>query len=373
MSRQRQNTDELREVMIMPMSAYKPETIEWLEEGRIALGKLTLLAGDPGLGKSFVTLDLAARVSRMGKQALILSAEDDPNDTIRPRLDALGADINNVHLLAGITSLEDKPWQPPELDVDAALLTKRISLMGRSRDAPYALIVIDPISAYMGRTDSHNNAEVRGVLAELARMAQVTGAAVVCVTHLNKDSGNKKAVYRAMGSLAFTAAARTVHLVTKHRDDPSKRVVSVVKNNLGGDSGSRVYRIVDGKVEWLDEIYDFDPDADFVGADSDAPGAAITRAEQFLLDMLGSRDRSREEIHAEASHRGIGERTLRRAKEALGVRSYQRNGQWMWSKSDENAPDALRSAHGATLHSDICDLGDDSGFLPMRHDHPDRM
>ena len=344
MARHRQDSDHLREVMIMPMSAYKPESIEWLEEGRIALGKLTLLAGDPGLGKSFVTLDLAARVSRTGKRAIILSAEDDPNDTIRPRLDALGADINNVHLLAGITSLEDKPWQPPELDVDAALLTERISLMGRSRDAPYALIVIDPISAYMGRTDSHNNAEVRSVLAELARMAQVTGAAVVCVTHLNKDSGNKKAVYRAMGSLAFTAAARTVHLVTKHRDDPSKRVVSVVKNNLGGDSGSRVYRIVDGKVEWLDEEYVFDPES-FVesgGTPGPAPEAR-NEAEELLKALLRDHPVPASEVMTHAEAHGISRSTLQRAKRDLGVHVFQDGKVWFWAIRDEEGEDAIEA------------------------------
>lgn len=320
-------------VVINPMTHYKPESVRWLEDGRIAMGKLTLVAGDPGLGKSFMTLELAARVSRgeagrrengLTGHTVIMSAEDDPNDTLVPRLDAMCASMKRVHFMEGMRKPNDEHIDLIQLDRDTDILIDAIVAIG-----DVSLVVIDPISAYMGRADSHNNAEVRSVLAQLSRLAQKTGSAVVCVTHLNKDSSGKRAVYRAMGSLAFTAAARTVHLVTKHPkrdDDPyvdRKRVVSMVKNNLGPIAPARVYIIDDGILIWLDDEIDMDADA----LDGSTPDGGILetregqsdKAIEFLEDMLAYGGKPVSEIFELGVKRGINKRTLQRAREQIGA------------------------------------------------------
>ncbi|MDF1870600.1 MAG: AAA family ATPase [Phycisphaerales bacterium] len=345
------NQSDDRSVVIKSMNKYTSKPIDWLEEGRIALGKLTLIAGDPGLGKSFITLDLASRVSRgelpsrrsSGSvqltdqgQVVLLNAEDDAGDTIRPRLEAMGADLSRVHLLEGVVKPMGRCVNLTQLDTDVQLFANTLKKIDNLK-----LIVIDPISAYMGKTDSHNNADVRAVLAQLARLAQWTGAAVVCVTHLNKDAGGKRAIYRAMGSLAFTAAARAVHLVTKHPDDASKRVVAPVKNNLSEEVKPRVYRLEDGRVEWIDEQIQWDADSiesAFEG-ERTAP-SAMEEAKRFLEAAMKDGARPSKEVLDEAEAHGITASTLQRARQALGTRSFRDNGIWHWvfDSFDKKAP-----------------------------------
>lgn len=322
-------------VVMRPAEAFEHRPIEWLDPNRIALGKLTLLAGDPGLGKSFLTLDLAARVST-GQippgadgpgSAIILSAEDDPNDTIRPRLEAMGANLCKVLIVEGVVAPQGRVCRPARLDEDMKILAHAARAEKNLR-----LIVIDPISAYLGGTDSHNNAEVRAVLAELARMARWTGAAVVCVTHLNKSQGNQtKAVYRAMGSLAFTAAARAVFAVSKHPDDPDKRVVSTVKSNVGGAEPSRVFQVVDGRFKWLDESCVLDADSIENGGDTVDQVTAIAEAADFLREILREGPVPAVDGVFQASTLGISERTLTRARRRLGVVAFRDGGVWKWS------------------------------------------
>ncbi len=384
-------------VVIKDMTQYAPQQVRWLEDGRIAMGKLTLIAGDPGLGKSFMTLELAARVSRgeVGRRAngasgraVVMSAEDDAGDTLVPRLNAMCARMNRVHFIEGIRGVSPNALDLPQLDRDTDRLIEAIEAIG-----DVSLIVIDPISAYMGKADSHNNAEVRSVLAQLAYLAQVTGAAVVCVTHLNKDSSGKRAVYRAMGSLAFTAAARTVHLVTKHpkANDQAyaaqhdehvgmKRVVSMVKNNLGPILGSRVYVIADGALVWLDETVGGDADGHGASGDGDgdgsgesrpllAPDSVIDRAVALLQDELRVGERAAGELIALGKSRGIGETSLSDARRLLCVTSRRHGGCWHWSlpthehdfedPEGENPPIGYRTA----LSGDDGQLGE--GEVPF--------
>jgi putative DNA primase/helicase len=216
----------------------QPEPLHWLWPGRIPLGKLTLIAGDPGLGKSFVTLDVAARVSSgtpwpdlpdeetASGSVILLSAEDDLADTIRPRLDAAGADAARVVALKGVLLPESAGVTHFSLAMDIPQLEEVILQVEDVR-----LVVIDPVTAYLGRADGHKNAEIRGLLAPLAELASAHRVSVVCVTHLNKAAGTK-ALYRAMGSLAFAAAARAVWLVTRDKDDPARRLMLPAKMNL---------------------------------------------------------------------------------------------------------------------------------------------
>ncbi|MFH5804659.1 AAA family ATPase, partial [Alienimonas sp. DA493] len=209
-------------LVVRTLADVTPSFVEWLWEERIALGKITLFAGLPGLGKSFLTVDLAARtsVSRPwpdGRGApppgdvVILNAEDDAGDTIRPRLDAAGGDPKRVHVLEAVRGPDGK-----ERGFDLAADLDRLRTMLRKLPAP-KLVIVDPVNAYLGRADSHKEADVRGVLEPLRRLAEEFGVAVVLVSHLNKGSG-AGAMGRVTGSLAFVGAARAAWLIS---DDPA--------------------------------------------------------------------------------------------------------------------------------------------------------
>lgn len=388
------NQSDDRGVVIKSMNQYTTTPIRWLEEGRIALGKLTLIAGDPGLGKSFITLDMAARVSRGALprraqisgdgshdpannakpyaghlvdcgQVVLLNAEDDAGDTIKPRLEAMGADLSRIHLFEGVVQPMGRCVNLTQLDTDVQLLASSLKKIEHLK-----LIIIDPISAYMGKTDSHNNADVRAVLAQLARLAQWTGAAVVCVTHLNKDAGGKRAIYRAMGSLAFTAAARAVHLVSKHPDDASKRVVAPVKNNLSEESSPRVYRIDEGKVVWLDEDIEWDADSIEQAFDGGrATPSAMEEAKRFLEEALGEGPELATKLREDAEGNGISFGTLKRAKRAIGVESFRRDEEWFWKIRKLN-DESLEGVY-AELEEDAIKDEEDLEELARLHGYED--
>jgi RecA-family ATPase len=185
------------------------ERVRWLWPGRIPLGKLTVLDGDPGVGKSTVTLTIAAKVSTGSPfpdgprpevaDVILLSAEDEIGDTIRPRLEAAGADLNRVFVLPDVRE-EGEPPRPPELPLDL----DRLEAMVKDRAA--ALVVIDPLMAFLsGAIDAHRDQDVRRALASMAYMAARTGAAVVIVRHMNK-SGGVNPLYR--GGAASGSSAR---------------------------------------------------------------------------------------------------------------------------------------------------------------------
>lgn len=222
-----------------------PQPVRWLWPNRIPLGKVTLLVGDPKKGKSVLTLDIAARVTTgagwpdaPGQRfdpggVVLLSAEDDLADTIRPRLDAAGADVSRIVSLQAVEHRDSKSGAMVKAGFTLADL---LALEAAIAQTPACrLVVIDPVSAYLAGADSHVNAEVRAALAPLAELAQRTGVAVLLVTHLRKGEG--LAVYRAIGSIAFTAAARAVWAVAQDRDDPTghRRLLLPVGCNLSAD------------------------------------------------------------------------------------------------------------------------------------------
>lgn len=332
-------------LVLRSLDRVEPQPVRWLWPRFVPLGKLTLLAGDPGLGKSFLTLDLAGKVTTAHLppagceggdggpgQVIICSAEDDPADTIRPRLEAMRADLSRVHCVDAVRfeNLPRKKHHPLVLQRDVAAVAEAVQRLGRVR-----LIVVDPITAYMGDADGNSNTEVRAVLGELSRLASWSGAAVVCVTHLNKDSGGKRAVYRAMGSLAFTAAARVVLLASGHPDDPSKRVLSTVKSNLGPDRTGRVYRLEDNRVVWLDEPMPLNADELESPEQAERSGALIEACE-WLADTLRGGPMSVSEVRCLADTDEQSWRTVERAKARLGVKSERASeggggrGAWSW-------------------------------------------
>jgi len=326
----------------------EPQPVRWLWNGRIPLGKLTLLVGDPGLGKSFLSLDIVARTTRglpwpddpdsgppIG-DVLLLNAEDDPADTIRPRLDAAGADVRRVHILEGVKYIDPETLKPTfslfnlVRDLDA--------LEGELKKRPETrLVVIDPVSAFLGATDSHNNAEVRGMLAPLAALAARYGVALVIISHLNKNAA-LQAIYRATGSLAFPAAARTAWLVAKDQDDEARRLLLCLKNNLAKEPPGLAFRITRGAVEWLPGPVTMTADAalavknDKGGHKPGPEPEARSQAVDWLRELLKDGPLESARVKDEGKAAGYTWRTLHRAKDVLGIQPYreQFGGKWMW-------------------------------------------
>jgi putative DNA primase/helicase len=307
------------EAVLVSLSDVQPQPINWLWRERIAAGKLTMISGDPGNGKSFLTLDIAARVStgspwpdgspNSAGNVILISAEDDVADTVRPRLDACSADVRRISMMQG--QRKNGKLVPFSL-ADVESLKNAVAQVGNVR-----MIVIDPISAYMSGADSHNNAEVRGLLAPLSQLAMDSGAAIVAVTHLNKGQG--RAMYRSVGSLAFVAAARASFLVSKDKDDDKRRLFLPIKNNIGNDQDGLAFSIVNGAVSWERGPVTITADA----AMATEPGRPPRRREdaaQWLNEQLVEGPVKSAHLLARAGEIGISDNTLRRAKAELGVR-----------------------------------------------------
>jgi hypothetical protein len=338
--------------MVRCFSDIEPKPLRWLWPGRMPLGKLTLLIGDPGLGKSLLTADVASRVTRGASfpdgavfepgSVIFLSAEDDAADTIRPRLDAAWADVSRVHTIEAVRvqlangSVAEKPFNL-ESDIASleAVLREHIDVR---------LIVIDPLSAYLGGADSHSNAEIRGLLSPLASMAARCGVAVLAVTHLRKSPG--AAVHRAIGSIAFAAAARAVLAVAPDPEDANRRLLLPVKQNLSAGIGGLAFRI-----ETQNGVPRLAWEAGTVAlAANDVLGSAEVQQDQnerrearaWLEDLLADGPIPVKKIQAEAKAAGLSWITVRRAKETLPVVASKSafKGGWEWRLEDARNEDA---------------------------------
>jgi hypothetical protein len=343
--------------IVIRLSDVTPQPITWLWPLRIARGKLTVIAGNPGLGKSFITLDLAARVSRgdgfplsplsasAPSGVVLLSAEDDLADTIRPRLDTAGADPTRIVAMNTIKQFDKAQnrwvYRQFTLSDDLARLETAIRLVGNC-----VLVIIDPISAYLGTTDSHNNSEVRGLLAPLSELAARHKVAVVVVSHLNKGTGD--AINRVMGSLAFVAAARAAYVITKDPNNSLRRLFLPAKNNLGVDDTGLAYQLTGSPVPYVKwESLPVNVSADDALLDNKNPVGRPPddrqEAEEWLLDSLKNGSKPAAEILSESYKVGISRATLRRAKVNLGIVTMKVGYEtgWVWALPE----DAHEGAH----------------------------
>lgn len=242
------------------LSNVEPEKVEWLWPGRIPYGKVSIIDGDPGQGKSALTIDLAARITR-GREwpdggrpdpggAVICSAEDGLADTIRPRLDAAGGDPQKVLALATVPLPGDSE-RMIEIPADLDLLREAI------RQVDARLLIIDPLMAFLPpEADAHKDQHVRRALSPLAKMAESTGCAVVVVRHLNKGGGT--VLYRGGGSVGIIGAARSGMLVAPHPEDDDLRVLAPTKNNLAAHAPTLAFCMREAangavRVEWRGE------------------------------------------------------------------------------------------------------------------------
>lgn len=358
---------------LVRVSDVVPEPIDWLWDGHLARGKLHDISGDPGLGKSTVTIDWGARVTT-GKPwpdgqpgtdpagVVFISVEEGVADTIRPRLAAAGGDLDRVHVITDVVTgvdpatgedIERLPELPTDLDVIADAI--------RSVDA--ALLVIDPLMAVLaGSVNSYRDQDVRRALSPLTRVADQTGTAVIIVRHLNKGDSSQ-AIYRGGGSIGIIGAARLGYTVARHPEDPNngqRAVLAAVKANICRKPASLAYQLTSddlhdcARIDWEGEV-DYTADDLLRPAAPDA-AAPTDKNSRWLLDYLTEHagEAPFNDIREAAAAAGIAERTLHNARKRLGVIS-ERSGfpaRAVWRLSD-----AAGSPASPATTPDACTTG----------------
>ena len=330
------------------LSEVEPEQVEWLWPRRIPKGKITVLDGDPDNGKSVLTTDLAARVTAglnlpdgtpmETAGAVLVSAEDGAADTIRPRFDAAGGDPHLARLLG-----DEEPFAIPG---DIPQLERTVKQVGA------ALVVVDPVMAFLsGDVNSNRDQDVRRALTPLKRMAERTGAAVVLVRHLNKTQGGNP-LYRGGGSIGIIGAARSGMVVGPHPDLDHLRVLAGQKNNLSLPPQSLAYEIETAENGAARIVYRGFSEATagqlLQVPDDEEEKSALTEAREFLNSELRPHPVSAKSIKRSAQEADISERTLKRAKRALGVRSEKESdGSWTWVLPNKGAEGDQTSTVGS--------------------------
>jgi hypothetical protein len=313
------------------------------------------VAGEPGTGKSQLSVAIIAAITTGGEwpcgegrsplgSVIILSAEDGAGDTIVPRLMAAGADLERVHIVS--SAHDAKGRRTISLQTDIELLERKIAEVG-----DVALVNIDPVSSYLGKTDSHKNSEVRGTLEPLSDMADRTRVAVLTITHFSKSGAGSttKALHRFIGSIAFTGAPRAAFAVIDDAENEGRKLLLHAKNNLAPPPQGLAFRLVqtivgDGIVA---SRVDFDTEPvtitanQALAADADHGGhpAAGAEAQEFLQELLSSGPVPQKDVKAAAEGAGIAWATVRRAKNTLGVEAIRETdhefgkgaGRWLWS------------------------------------------
>ena len=304
--------------VIVDMSTVEPEEVNWRWEGRLPMGKLSIIEGDPEAGKSFLTLAIASAISNgdplppetdrfTPKDVLILSAEDGIEDTLAPRLIGMGANMGRIKVLKSMRDNEGA-IRVPNLQTDIDVLDNEL------QNADYGLIVIDPLNAYTPTVDSKTDASVRSMLHPIADLAERNNVIVLVVRHLTKNE-NSKAQYRGLGSIGYLAQARVVMLVGKNPDNEDERVVVVSKTNLAVRSLGIAYDMKDGIFQWKGES-DITIDQLLSRPTTQDEKSQVDECLEWLYDLLQSNggNHPSSEVIRRGNGEGYSTSTIKRAK-----------------------------------------------------------
>jgi putative DNA primase/helicase len=346
---------------VIRMSDVTPIAIEYLWPNRLARGKAHGLAGEGGQGKSTILADLTARATTGDKwpdgaagadagDVIWLSSEDDVADTLAPRLIAAGADMKRVFVIRSVSD-EQQRHRGFSLQADLHRLEQLIAQLPN-----VIMVILDPITSYLGTVDSHKNADVRGVLDPLNDFASRTRVAVIANNHFSKGGGTANS--RFIGSVAFVNAARAAFIVTSDDADETRKLLIPSKSNIGPLSTGLAYRIEGCLIDYEGKsiptsrvMYESAPVT--ISADKalaalqggEAARSAKDEASDFLEDLLAVGPVPAKEVQAAAREAGISTKSLRTAKDALGIKPEKAGMKagWVWSlrrcpNSDEGVP-----------------------------------
>ena len=318
------------ELKLITMEEIQAEKVEWLLYPFIPYGKVTIIQGDPGEGKTTMVLQLIARLTRgeaifpeeeTENQAesertpitvLYQTAEDGLGDTIKPRLTAAGADCSKVIVID---------------DREKALTMMDERLEAAIKETSARLVVLDPIQGYLGADVDMNRAnEIRPVMKRISALAEKYHCAIVLIGHMNKCSGGKSS-YRGLGSIDFQAAARSVLVVGRVKDDEQVRVACHIKSSLAPEGTPIAFRLdKENGFEWIGE-YEISADELLSG---ERRGQKTRNAKEFLKEILTDGQKTYAEIDAAAKGKGIKKKTLWNAKKELNIDSVKIGSQWYW-------------------------------------------
>lgn len=318
---------------LINMEQVEVEKIDWLLYPFIPFGKVTIVQGDPGEGKTTMVLQIIAKLTK--GEAVLPSGSDEPaleektmdlepvnviyqtaedglGDTIKPRFLSAGADCSRVMVID---------------DNDQALTMMDARLEEAIIQTKARLVVLDPIQGFLGAAvDMHRANEIRPLMKRVAVLAEKYHCAIILIGHMNKNS-NGKSSYRGLGSIDFQAAARSVLIVGRIKDEPEIRVVCHVKSSLAPEGKSIAFRLdKDTGFEWIGE-YDISAD-DLLSGDN--RGQKIHEAKEFLKEILVSGSVAQTKVAEEAESRGIKKKTLWNAKKELEIESVKIGNQWFW-------------------------------------------
>lgn len=318
---------------LINMEQVEIEKIDWLLYPFIPFGKVTIVQGDPGEGKTTMVLQIIAKLTKgeavlpsdsdesdLEEKTMDLepvnviyqTAEDGLGDTIKPRLLSAGADCSRVMVID---------------DDDQALTMMDARLEEAIIKTNARLVVLDPIQGFLGTAvDMHRANEIRPLMKRVAVLAEKYHCAIILIGHMNKNS-NGKSSYRGLGSIDFQAAARSVLIVGRIKDEPEIRVVCHVKSSLAPEGKSIAFRLdKDTGFEWIGE-YDISAD-DLLSGDN--RGQKIHAAKEFLKEILASGSVAQTKVAEEAESRRIKKKTLWNAKKELEIDSVKIGNQWSW-------------------------------------------
>lgn len=329
--------------LVTRLSDVAAEPVWWLWEPYIPRRKLTLLEGDPGDGKTFLAITIAAAVTRgtalpgdppdlerKPRTVLYWTCEDGVGDTIRPRFDAAGGDAERLFVLNAERG-------------DGSLLTldDTAELRAACEEVEPALLVVDPLQGAIGaKVNAHRANEVRPRLTRLKLLAERFDCAALVIRHLSK-APTSRAVHRGLGSIDFAAAARSILLVGRDPDDDERRGFVQTKCSLARHGPSLDFTISDGAVTWSPERSKMTAAIMLSGELSGGDRSALEEAAEFIAETLADGPVAAADVFKDADRRGIASRTLKRAKAKLAVRSEKRSDGWWWSaRNRANGPNA---------------------------------
>lgn len=322
---------------LIRMSDVAPIKVSWLWYPYIPAGKITLIQGDPGEGKTTFVLALAALLTN-GKPmpeatesestepctVIYQTAEDGLADTIKPRLEDVGANCKRVVVI-------------DEAECPLSLSDSRIEKAIVETNAK--LLILDPLQAYLGvDVDMHRANEVRPIFKALSIVAERTGCAIVIIGHMNKMSGIK-GLYRGLGSIDIAAAVRSILLVGRDKDNPNTRVMAHLKSSLAPEGKPIAFQLDEEGFRWVG-AYEIDIDDLLNGTRSEREPTKETQAVSLILEMLRDGIVPCTDVYARLSEHGIGRRTAENAKQSAGVRAFKKGAAWYWAlpntKEDRN-------------------------------------
>lgn len=313
----------MADLKLINMRDVEVESVSWLWYPFIPYGKVTIIQGDPGEGKTTLVLQIIARLTKgrsiIDKKELspinviYQTAEDGLADTIKPRLLSANADCSKVLVID---------------DRDTPLTMRDVRLEQAIVETNAKLVVLDPIQGFLGAdVDMHRANEIRPIMKHISELAEKYKCAIVLIGHMNKCSVGKSA-YRGLGSIDFQAAARSVLIVGRIKDEPEVRVVCQTKSSLAPEAKAVAFRLSEETgFEWIGEL-DITADDLLSGT---VKGTKKQAAMDFLENLLADGQMSQKEIIELARQKGISDKTLRNAKDELKIKSKRVNNQWYWS------------------------------------------